>query len=61
MKFLHGVSLRRSFAVGVAALFMGLLLYRPGETEEVKHGADGGIVEDFAAFEGVGLMRGADS
>ncbi|HCB93656.1 MAG TPA: hypothetical protein DEP57_07590 [Selenomonas sp.] len=36
MKFLHGVSLRRSFAVGVAALFMGLLLYRPGETKEVE-------------------------
>ena len=36
MKFLHGVSLRRSFAVGVATLFMGLLLYRPGETEEVE-------------------------
>lgn len=34
MKFLHGVSLRRSFAVGVAALFMGLVLYSLGETEE---------------------------
>ena len=35
MKFWHGISLRRSFAVGVMVLLMGLVLYRPGETEKV--------------------------